>query len=112
MKKIEALIHPGKIDDVKAALLSIAVIGLTITEVRMPDSDPNHGARYRGAMPSPGFVGQLKCEIVVPDWKASQVVEAVRRAARTGQAVDGLASVLPMDAAMRIRTGERGEDAL
>jgi len=112
MKKVEALINPAKLEDVKAALLMIGITGLTTTELRVPDPAPVRTSRYSFALPIPGFIGQLKVEIVVPDFKASQVVEAVRRAARTGQPTDGHVIVSPLHEVLRIRTGEQGEDAI
>lgn len=114
MKKIEAVIHPGKLDDVIAGLRAIGLEGLTMAETkRVVDGDRQPVARYRGAKPiTMDTIPRLRIEIVVADFKASQVVETLRRAARTGQPEDDLVAVMPVDDALRVRTGESGHDAL
>lgn len=112
MKKIEAIIRPARITEVVAALLSIGIDGLTMTEVKgFAPSAP--AAQYRGAavLTSP-LSALVKLEVAVADFKASQTVETVRRAARSGARDEGLVAVLPIDEGMRVRTGEVGEDAL
>ena len=110
MKLIDAVIHPFKLDDVLAALVAIGIEGLTMTEVHASGA-PVASAVYRGASPV-DTVALARIEIVVADFKAMQVVEAVRRAARVGQRDDGLVAVLPLDDVLRVRTGESGENAL
>lgn len=113
MKKIEAVITPGKLDDVIAGLASIDLTGLTMVEVRSRGGGRPPTARYRGdEIVVSDLVPHLKIEIVVPDFKASQVVEALRRAARAGQRDEGRIAVMPLDEVVRVRTGESGEDAL
>lgn len=112
MKLIDAVIHPGKLDDVLAALMAIGIEGLTMTEVHAP-GPPVTVAIYRGAQPVPvDTVPLARIEVVAADFKATQVVEAVRRAARVGQRDDGVVAVLPLDDVLRVRTGESGENAL
>lgn len=112
MKLIDAVIHPGKLDDVLAALMAIGIEGLTMTEVKAPTTAVVT-AVYRGATPvALDSVPLARIEIVAADFKAPQVVEAVRRAARVGQRDDGLVAVLPLDDVLRVRTGESGESAL
>jgi nitrogen regulatory protein PII len=112
MKKIEAVILPGKLDDVIASVVSVGVSGLTMIEVRTRGSSEPR-LRYRGSAPvTMGLAPHVKIEIVVPDFKADQVVEAIRHAARVGQRDEGRILILPLADALRIRTGESGEDAL
>lgn len=111
MKKIEAVIRPGRLTEVLEALLSIGLDGLTMTEIRSFGS--GSGPQYRGAVVDVAPVIALaKVEVVVPDFKVSQTVEAIRRAARTGQRDDGRISIVPIDDVLRVRTGETGEAAL
>ena len=113
MKKIEAVIQPGKLDDVISSLAGIDIAGLTMVEVRTRSSERTVTARYRGAqVVTMDLVPNVKLEVVVADFKASQVVETIRRSARTGQRDDGRIVVVPLDEVVRIRTGESGEDAL
>lgn len=113
MKKIEAVILPGKLDDVIASVMAVGISGLTVSEVRMRGGTPPQVTRYRGSTPvTVDLTPHLKVEVVVPDYKADQVVEAIRRAARVGQRDEGRISIAPLVDALRIRTGESGEDAL
>jgi nitrogen regulatory protein P-II 1 len=112
MKKIEAIIKPHKLDEVKEALAKVGIQGMTVTEVRGFGRQKGHTELYRGAEYVVAFVPKVKIEVLTTDAKASQVVEAVKAAARTGQIGDGKIFILPVEEALRIRTGERGEEAL
>ncbi|GAB4260792.1 MULTISPECIES: P-II family nitrogen regulator [Deferrisoma] len=112
MKKIEAIIKPFKLDDVKDSLSELGVQGITVTEVKGFGRQKGHTEVYRGAEYIVDFLPKVKIEVVVPDELAWGVVEAIERAARSGKIGDGKIFVLPVEEAVRIRTGERGEDAL
>jgi nitrogen regulatory protein PII len=112
MKKIEAIIKPFKLDDVKAALTEIGVQGMTVTEVKGFGRQKGHKEVYRGAEYVVEFVPKVKVEIVVVDALAQRAVEAIVRAAKTGSIGDGKIFVTPIGDAVRIRTGETGEGAL
>ncbi len=112
MKKVEAIIKPFKLDEVKQALSEIGVAGLTATEVKGFGRQKGHTELYRGAEYVVDFLPKVKVEVVVADSLVGRVVEAVERAAKTGRIGDGKIFVLPVEEVIRIRTGERGEDAL
>ncbi len=112
MKFVIAIIKPFKLDDVRDALSAIGVQGLTVTEVKGYGRQKGQSEIYRGAEYAVQFVPKLKLEIAVDDAVISQVVDAVREAAGTGQIGDGKVFVLDLEQAMRIRTGEAGADAL
>jgi len=112
MKKIEAIIKPFKLDEVKEALARAGIEGLTVSEVKGFGRQKGHTELYRGAEYVVDFLPKVKLEIAVDDSKAAAVVEAIVTAARTGRIGDGKIFVLPIDEAVRIRTGERGGDAL
>jgi nitrogen regulatory protein P-II 1 len=112
MKKIEAIIKPFKLDEVKEALARAGIEGLTVSEVKGFGRQKGHTELYRGAEYVVDFLPKVKLEIAVDDSKAAAVVEAIVNAARTGHIGDGKIFVLPIDEAVRIRTGERGGDAL
>jgi nitrogen regulatory protein P-II 1 len=112
MKKVEAIIKPFKLDDAKQALGEIGVQGLTVSEVRGFGRQKGHSELYRGAEYVVDFLPKLKLEIVVPDEAVEKVTLALSDAARTGKIGDGKIFVLPVDEAVRIRTGERGDGAL
>ena len=112
MKKIEAIIKPFKLDDVKEALTELGVIGMTVTEVRGFGRQKGHTELYRGSEYTIDFLPKVKVEVVVADNLVDKVVTAVVAAARTGSIGDGKVFVLPMGSAMRIRTGERDEQAI
>ena len=112
MKKIEAIIKPFKLDEVKQALSEIGVAGLTATEVKGFGRQKGHTELYRGAEYVVDFLPKVKVEVVVADALVVKVVEAIERAAKTGRIGDGKIFVLPVDEVIRIRTGERGEEAL
>jgi nitrogen regulatory protein P-II 1 len=112
MKKIEAIIKPFKLDEVKAALNAVAVQGMTVTEVRGFGRQKGHKEVYRGAEYIVELVPKIRIELVVPDPTVSKVVETIAKAAKTGKIGDGKIFVTPVEEAIRIRTGERGEGAL
>jgi len=112
MKKIEAIIKPFKIDEVKEALARTGIEGLTVSEVKGFGRQKGHTELYRGAEYVVDFLPKVKLEIVVDDSKAPQVVDAICNAAKTGKIGDGKIFVLPVDEAVRIRTGERGNQAI
>ena len=112
MKKIEAIIKPFKLDDVKEALTEIGVIGMTVMEVRGFGRQKGHTELYRGSEYTIDFLPKVKVELVVADGLVSKVVETIIAAAKTGSIGDGKVFVLPVEEAVRIRTGERGEDAI
>ena len=112
MKKVEAIIKPFKLDEVKQALSEIGVAGLTATEVKGFGRQKGHTELYRGAEYVVDFLPKVKVEVVVSDAVVSKVVEAIERAAKTGRIGDGKIFVVPIDEVIRIRTGERGEEAL
>jgi nitrogen regulatory protein P-II 1 len=112
MKKIEAIIKPFKLDEVKEALSQVGIAGLTVSEVRGFGRQKGHTEVYRGAEYVVDFLPKVKLEIVVDDSKAAEVVDAISNVARTGQIGDGKIFVLPLEEAVRIRTGERGSNAI
>ena len=112
MKKIEAIIKPFKLDDVKEALGGLGVEGLTVTEVKGFGRQKGHTELYRGAEYIVDFLPKIKLEVVVDDDKVEGVIEAIVGAANTGKIGDGKIFVLPLDEAIRIRTGERGPAAV
>ncbi|MCK8604051.1 P-II family nitrogen regulator [Desulfoferrobacter suflitae] len=112
MKKIEAIIKPFKLDDVKEKLAEVGIKGMTVTEVRGFGRQKGHTEIYRGAEYVVDFLPKIKIEVVVPDDHVAEVVEAVRQAAFTGKIGDGKIFVLPVEECVRIRTGEQGEMAL
>ena len=112
MKKIEAIIKPFKLDDVEEALTEIGVIGMTVMEVRGFGRQKGHTELYRGAEYTVDFLPKVKVELVVADALVPKVVETIIAAAKTGSIGDGKVFVLPVEEAVRIRTGERGEDAI
>ena len=112
MKKVEAIIKPFKLDEVKEALSSIGVQGLTVSEVKGFGRQKGHTELYRGAEYVVDFLPKVKLEIIVSDELAAQVVETIERSARTGRIGDGKIFVMPMEEVVRIRTGERGANAL
>jgi nitrogen regulatory protein P-II 1 len=112
VKKIEAIIKPHKLDDVKTALTRAGVQGLTITEVRGFGRQKGHTEHYRGAEYTIDFVPKVKVEIVLDDELAAKAIDAIIKAARTGQIGDGKIFVSDLSQAIRIRTGETDENAL
>jgi nitrogen regulatory protein P-II 1 len=112
MKKIEAIIKPFKLDEVKEALHEVGVSGITVTEAKGFGRQKGHTELYRGAEYVVDFLPKVKLEVVVDDALAEKVVEAIQTAAQTGRIGDGKIFVLPVDTAIRIRTGERDADAV
>ncbi len=112
MKKIEAIIKPFKLDEVKEALGEIGVHGMTVTEVKGFGRTGGKKEVYRGSAYVVDFVPKVKLEIIVADDAVRQVVAAITEAARTGRIGDGKIFVTPVDEVIRIRTGETGEDAI
>jgi nitrogen regulatory protein P-II 1 len=112
MKKIEAVIKPFKLDDVKEALSEIGIYGMTVTEVNGYGRQKGHKEIYRGAEYVVDFVPKIKLEIVVSDERADETVETVRNAANSGKIGDGKIFVLPVEQVIRVRTGETGTEAL
>ena len=112
MKKIEAIIKPFKLDDVKEALTEIGVIGMTVMEVRGFGRQKGHTELYRGSEYTIDFLPKVKVEVVVPDGMVDKVVSSICSAAKTGSIGDGKVFVLPTGEAIRIRTGETGESAI
>ena len=112
MKKIEAIIKPFKLDQVKEALAKQGVEGMTITEVKGFGRQKGHTELYRGAEYVVEFLPKVKIEILVPDERAPSIAKTIEDAARSGQIGDGKIFVLPVEEALRIRTGERGAAAI
>ncbi len=112
MKKIEAIIKPFKLDEVKEALQAAGVQGLTVTEAKGYGRQKGHTELYRGAEYVVDFLPKVKIEIVVSDSMAEKIVEAVKTAAHTGKIGDGKIFVTQVDSALRVRTGETGDAAI
>jgi len=112
MKKIEAIIKPFKLDDVKNSLTEVGIQGITISEVKGFGRQKGHTELYRGAEYTIDFLPKVKIEIVVPDEKCEKVVEIIQGAAKTGRIGDGKIFILPCEEVVRIRTGEKGNDAI
>jgi len=112
MNKIEAIIKPFKLDDVKDILSEIGVHGMTISEVKGYGRQKGHKEIYRGAEYLVDFIPKIKIEIVVESDKTDKVVEAIIKASNTGKIGDGKIFVFPVEEAVRVRTGERGRDAV
>ena len=112
MKKIEAIIKPFKLDEVKESLSAIGVQGLTVTEVKGFGRQKGHTELYRGAEYVVDFLPKVKLEIIVRDEQVAEVADTIEKAAKTGRIGDGKIFVLPVDEIIRIRTGERGGAAI
>ena len=112
LKKIEAIIKPFKLDEVKEALHDVGVSGITVTEAKGFGRQKGHTELYRGAEYVVDFLPKVKLEVVVEDSLTERVVEAIAQAAQTGRIGDGKIFVIPVEEALRIRTGERGSDAI
>ena len=112
MKKIEAIIKPFKLDEVKEALHDVGVSGITVTEAKGFGRQKGHTELYRGAVYIVDFLPKVKLEIVVEDSLAPRVVEAIANAAQTGRIGDGKIFVTAIESALRIRTGEKDDDAI
>ena len=112
MKKIEAIIKPFKLDEVKEALHEVGVSGITVTEAKGFGRQKGHTELYRGAEYVVDFLPKVKIELILEDEMVERAIEAIVSAAHTGRIGDGKIFVSPIDDAVRIRTGERGEDAI
>ncbi|MGH8670892.1 MAG: P-II family nitrogen regulator [Burkholderiales bacterium] len=112
MKKIEAIIKPFKLDEVREALSAIGATGLTVTEVKGFGRQKGHTELYRGAEYVVDFLPKIKVELVLPDNKVEAAIDTIVKAARTGKIGDGKIFVYPVEGVIRIRTGEIGEEAI
>jgi nitrogen regulatory protein P-II 1 len=112
MKKIEAIIKPFKLNEVKDALHELGLQGMTVTEVKGFGRQKGHTEIYRGSEYTVDFLPKIKIEMVLPDTEVSAAVEAILKSARTGKIGDGKVFVLPLEDAIRIRTEERGDKAI
>jgi nitrogen regulatory protein P-II 1 len=112
MKKVEAIIKPFKLDEVKEALSAVGIQGLTVSEVKGFGRQKGHTELYRGAEYVVDFLPKVKLEIIVRDEQVGDVVDAIEKAAKTGRIGDGKIFVTPVEDIVRIRTGERGGDAV
>lgn len=112
MKKVEAIIRPFKLEDVKLALVNAGIVGMTVSEVRGFGRQKGQVERYRGSEFTVEFLQKLKLEIVVDDTQVDTVVGAIQEAARTGEIGDGKIFISPVDSVIRIRTGDRDSNAI
>ncbi len=112
MKKIEAIIRPFKLEDVKIALVNLGVVGMTVSEVRGFGRQKGQVERYRGSEFTVEFLQKLKIEVVIADESVESVLKAISEAAKTGEIGDGKIFISPIESVVRIRTGEVGESAL
>jgi nitrogen regulatory protein P-II 1 len=112
MKKVEAIIKPFKLDEVKDALVEIGIGGMTVTEVRGFGQQKGHTEIYRGTEYVIDFLPKVKIEVVVRDEDVEKVIETIMKTAQTGRVGDGKIFVIPVEEVIRIRTGERGEQAI
>ena len=112
MRKVEAIIKPFKLDEVKEALNEIGIQGITVSEVKGFGRQKGHTELYRGAEYVVDFIPKIKMEIIVSDELAAKVVDVIAAAAKTGRIGDGKIFVTPVEEVVRIRTGEHGDDAL
>jgi len=112
MKKIEAIIRPFKLEDVKIALVNAGIVGMTVSEVRGFGRQKGQVERYRGSEFTVEFLQKLKLEIIVEDARVETVVNAVQEAARTGEIGDGKIFISTIDSVIRIRTGEKDDSAI
>ena len=112
MKKIEAIIRPFKLEDVKIALVNSGIVGMTVSEVRGFGRQKGQVERYRGSEFTVEFLQKLKVEVVVEDEKVNSVIDAIAEAAKTGEIGDGKIFITSIDSVVRIRTGDIDEEAL
>jgi len=112
MKKIEAIIRPFKLEDVKIALVNSGIVGMTVSEVRGFGRQKGQVERYRGSEFTVEFLQKLKVEVVVEDEKVNSVIDAIAEAANTGEIGDGKIFITSIDSVVRIRTGDKDEEAL
>ena len=112
MKKIEAIIRPFKLEDVKIALVNSGIVGMTVSEVRGFGRQRGQVERYRGSEFTVEFLQKLKVEVVVENEKVNSVIDAIAEAAKTGEIGDGKIFITSIDSVVRIRTGDKDEEAL
>ncbi len=112
MKLVVAIIQPHRLDSVRQSLTEIGINGMTVTEVRGYGRQKGHTEIYRGAEYTISFMPKLKVEVALPDDRVEDVIGAITKAARTGKIGDGKIFTIDLDAALRVRTGETGDDAL
>ena len=112
MKKIEAIIRPFKLEDVKIALVNSGIVGMTVSEVRGFGRQKGQVERYRGSEFTVEFLQKLKVEVVVEDQRVNSVIDAIAEAAKTGEIGDGKIFITSIDSVVRIRTGDKDEEAL
>ena len=112
MKKIEAIIRPFKLEDVKIGLVNSGIVGMTVSEVRGFGRQKGQVERYRGSEFTVEFLQKLKVEVVVEDEKVNSVIDAIAEAAKTGEIGDGKIFITSIDSVVRIRTGDKDEEAL
>jgi len=112
MKKIEAIVKPFKMDDVREALAEVGIAGMTVSEVKGFGRQKGHTELYRGAEYQVDFLPKIKIELVLDDERVEQAIEAIETSAKTGKIGDGKIFVYNVESAVRIRTGEHNEDAL
>ncbi|PIV85089.1 MAG: transcriptional regulator [Nitrospirae bacterium CG17_big_fil_post_rev_8_21_14_2_50_50_9] len=112
MKKVECIIQPGRLDEVREGLTEIGISGLTVTEVKGYGRQKGHTELYRGSEYTIDFIPKVKLEIVVSEDLVDQIIEKVIEKARTGRIGDGKIFVIPIEDVIRVRTGERGRDAI
>jgi nitrogen regulatory protein P-II 1 len=112
MKKIEAIVKPFKLEEVKEALTKIGIQGMTISEVKGFGRQKGHSEMYRGAEYAVDFIPKSKIELIVTDELVNQVIETIQKAAKTGKIGDGKIFLSPVEEVVRIRTGERGREAI
>lgn len=112
MKMIYAIFRPHRLQDVKEALADLGVVGMTVTDVRGAGRQKGQVERYRGSEYTIDLLAKIKIEVAVLDDQCEEVVQAIRKAAYTGEIGDGKIFVLPLEDSVRVRTGERGEDSI
>jgi len=112
MKRVEAIIKPFKLDEVRDALTELGIQGMTVSDVRGIGRTAGKKVIHRGSVYLVDFVPKVKIDVVVPDERVREIIEIIERNARTGRLGDGKIFVVPIEDAVRIRTGERGEDAI
>ncbi len=112
MRKLECIVRPHKLEDVKLALHDLGVLGMTVSDVRGVGRQKGHTEHYRGSEYTVDFLPKVKIEVVIPDELLRQAVDAITRAAKTGKFGDGKIFVIPVEEVVRIRTGEVGSNAI
>ena len=112
MKKLECIVRPEKLGDIKSALMALEILGMTISEVRGVGRQKGHTEYYRGSEYKVDFLPKLKIEVVIPDELLRQAVDAITNSAKSGKFGDGKIFVFPVEEAIRVRTGELGAQAL